>query len=124
MPAKKQAKLSCAQVIAHGCSGRDATVLQVNYAPGLGTDSRVVCRNDNGQPFLLVEPLKDLYDLLGILRVQMSRGLVGQQELRARHQCAGYCDALLLAARQLFRQVVNAMSESDLFERLLSVSLA
>ena len=44
--------------------------------------------------------------------------LVGQQECRTVHECARDSLALLLAARELIRVVVDAIAEADHLQRL------
>ena len=59
-------------------------------------------------------PLQDLHDLARGRRVERAGRLVGEQDLGPRDQRAGDRDALLLAARELARQVLGAVGEADL----------
>ena len=55
--------------------------------------------------------------MLPVVRVEVARGLVGQQHPRLVGQRAGDRDALLLAARQLRRVMVAAAGEAHLLEQ-------
>ena len=54
--------------------------------------------------------------------VEVAGRLVGEQQLRPVHERAGEGDALLLAARQLVRVVVQALAEADRRQRVAGTS--
>src|SRR5262245_26724104 len=56
---------------------------------------------------------------LAALRIEISSGLVGEENQRLAGHGARYGDTLLLTARQLARQMLRAMRHADAFERRL-----
>src|SRR4029453_12329207 len=54
----------------------------------------------------VVQFLKEAHDLAPLIGVEISSGLVGQEQLRVRDQGPRYADELLLAARKLIREEV------------------
>ena len=78
---------------------------------------RVVRHHDDGLLELPVEPLEQVEDLVGRLAVEVAGGLVGEQQRRVGDDRARDRDALLLAARELARVVVEAVAEPDDLER-------
>src|SRR5262245_51132383 len=56
---------------------------------------------------------QEIDDLRAGARVQVARGLVGEEERGRRHERASERDALLLAARELARIVQRALGEAD-----------
>jgi hypothetical protein len=67
---------------------------------------------DEGRTGLLVEMLHDLHNLLPIGRIQVGRGLVGQNHGGAGRQGAGDGHALLLATAHLVGAVTGAVGEA------------
>jgi hypothetical protein len=57
-----------------------------------------VGHHQHREPLLTVKPADDLHDLGRVLRVQISSGLVGQQDRRLVDQRTRYRNALLLPA--------------------------
>ena len=57
-------------------------------------------------------------------RIQVARGLVGQDQGRMRHQRASDRHALLLAARQLRRRVPGPVTEAHVIQRFLGALVA
>ena len=67
---------------------------------------------------------QQIHNLLAILRVEVSGGLIGQQDGRITRQRAGHRNALLLTARELRRIVLDAMGHADALQRLMHFLLA
>src|SRR5580698_5643223 len=63
-----------------------------------------------------VYPSKHLHDGISVCGVEITGGLIGQDDLRARHQRTSYRDPLLLTSRKLLRHVLGAMCQTDFFE--------
>jgi hypothetical protein len=59
--------------------------------------------------------LEELKELFGALAIQVSRGLVGKQQLGLVHQGASYSDALLFAATEGAREVAQAVRNTKGF---------
>src|SRR5687767_5175351 len=87
-------------------------VAQIDDPVGGRRRGRIVRDHDDGVALLLVELAENLQHLATRLRVQVPGGLVCEHELRGEEQCARDRDALLLAARQLPREVVGPVAES------------
>ena len=86
----------------------DQAVLDVDDAVGVGLQARVVGDADHRRAVLLGGALQQADDDLAVLAVERGGGLVGEQQLRVLGQGAGDGDALLLAAGQLGRALVQA----------------
>src|SRR6516164_1307326 len=69
----------------------------------------VVGGDDQGRATLRVELQEELMDTLTGLRVEVARGLVGQEQARATHHPARHRHPLLLATRELAGAVVHAV---------------
>ena len=67
---------------------------------------------------LAVELAQEVHDGLAIFGVEVSGGLVGEEDAGLAAQGPGHGDALLLAARKLARIVPHAVAHPDLFQRL------
>ena len=78
----------------------------------------VVGDQDDRDPFLLVELLKDPQDLLAGVRVEVSRRFVGKEQRGTVDQGPGDGHALLLSAGKLRGLVVQVLAQADLFEQL------
>jgi hypothetical protein len=63
------------------------------------------------------ELLEQRHDLEAGARVEVAGRLVGEDQARLGHERARDRDALLLAARELVRRVVEAPGEADALER-------
>ncbi len=74
--------------------------------------------HDDGHPFFLVEALEQLHHFHAGLGIQRARGLVGQDDLRARDKGAGDGDTLLLAAGHLVGKVRSPGREPQLVQVL------
>ena len=84
----------------------DPAVAEVQDAPGVAGDVRLVGDEDHGHALLAVEALEDGHDLFARAGVQRAGRLVGQDDGRVVDQRAGDGHALLLAAGELGRPVV------------------
>src|SRR5574338_581789 len=93
-----------------------AAVEQVNRALGVTRVSRVVRDHADGGTFT-VQLVEQLHDRFAVLGVQVSRGLVRQQNGRRARDGPGDGDALLLTAGELARQVLGAVRHAHLLER-------
>jgi hypothetical protein len=58
-------------------------------------------------------------DLIRIGRIEVSGRFVGQQQPRPRGKCPSHGHPLLLASRKLIREMVDSMTQSDRFQKLL-----
>jgi hypothetical protein len=68
--------------------------------------------DQGGDAFGFHDGVQQAHDLLGGLRVELTGGLVGQQELRAAGQRPGDRDPLLLAAGQLAGALPGVLAEA------------
>src|SRR5438309_3178215 len=73
---------------------------------------------DDGPGVLPIELREQLHDLDARCRVQVARGLVGQQDRGVGDQRAGDRGSLLLTARELGRLVVRPVGESNRLQSL------
>src|SRR5688572_18457489 len=80
----------------------DAAVEHVDLAIRVVGVARIV-RDDADRRAVGVQVRQQRHDLLAVLRVQVTRRLVGQQDRRATHERARHGDTLLLTARELRR---------------------
>src|SRR2546428_3371813 len=90
----------------------DAAVEQVDGAVGVTRVARVVRHHAEGGA-APVKLAQKLHDCLAALGIEVSGRLVRQQDERAAGDRAGHRDALLLAARELARQVPRAVRHPD-----------
>ena len=67
---------------------------------------------------LIVEALKDVHDLNRSTAVEIAGRFIGEQDCRFVHQSARDCDALLLSARKLGREVMHAITKSHHLQRI------
>mgnify|MGYP003693927317 CR=1 FL=1 len=64
-----------------------------------------------------------LHDLVAHLAVEVPGGLVGEQDPRIADDALAMAHALLLAARELRREVMDPRAEPDAIERLGAICL-
>ena len=69
--------------------------------------------DDDGAAVLVIDILHELQDLLGRLVVKRARGLVAQQQARVFDECTADGATLLLAARDLARELVAVLVEAQ-----------
>ena len=79
----------------------------------------IVRDHHDGRLVFLIERLEDPHHLVAHLRVEVAGRLVGEQDPRPADNRPGDGDALLLAAGQLRRKVMNPGAEPDPVERRL-----
>ena len=82
----------------------------------MGGDSRVVRDEDDREAVLEVELAEEIENLLARLRVEVAGRLIGDQKRAPVDQRAGDRDALLLAARELCRLVIEPVAQPDPLE--------
>ena len=97
--------------------GDDLPVAHGDDARGEAGDVRLVRHEDHRHPALAVQALEERDDLEARRGVEVAGRLVGEEQRRAPDERARDRDALLLAARELARQVALAVAEPDLAER-------
>ena len=78
----------------------------------------VVRRDQGGEPRGAHDRDQGLEDVAGGVRIEVAGRLVGEQKARRVGDGAGDGDALLLAARQLRRPVVEPLAEAEKDEEL------
>ena len=91
----------------------DPAVGNANHAIGVAGHFGVVRHQQDRDALLHVQPAEDLQDFLAGVRIQVPRGLVGQQHGGLVHQRAGDGHALLLAAGELRRRMVQPRLQAD-----------
>ena len=95
--------------IAHLIGG-DAARVDADHAPGARRHARIVGDEHDG-PASTIEALKEIENIEGGLRIEIARGLIGQDQLRLVDESAGNGDTLLLAARKFAWRMVHALRE-------------
>ena len=78
---------------------------------------RVVRDHDDGLAVFVVERLEQRQDLVAGLAVQVTGGLVAQQQRGISDDGARDADALFLSARQLARAMLRAMLQAHQLQR-------
>lgn len=111
-----------------GCDGRlvelildDAPVAQAQHAIGHAGDGGVVRDDDDGAAVLVIDILHELQDFLGRLVVERARGLVAQQQTRVLDERTADGAALLLAARNLTRELVAVLVEAQRTQQVVDI---
>ena len=69
----------------------------------------IVCHHDECRVVALNLLQQDIQHLVLVVRIQVTRGLIGQDQLGARNQCAADRCALPLSLGQLLRVTVDMM---------------
>src|SRR3984885_5626229 len=92
-------------------------VLEHDAPRAQAIDEVQVVTGDHHRHADVVEALEELHDLEREVRIEITGGLIGDEQRRLADDGAGDADALLLAGRQLERQVALLAEESDLIER-------
>jgi hypothetical protein len=97
---------------------------QPHHAVAAGGE-RLVVRHHHKRGALVARQLQhQVKNAVGRAAVEVAGGLVGEHAGRSRHQCACNRHPLALAARQLCRAVVQAVSQTDGCEHTLSLRTA
>ena len=76
-----------------------------------------LARDDGGEPVGLVEPRQEFQELAAGRVVEVSRGLVGDQERRVAGERPGDCHPLLLAAAQFLGAMAEPVTEAQLAQQ-------
>ena len=97
--------------------GHDAAVAHRDDPRRARGDVALVRDEHDGDPAVAVELLQEREDLEAGARVEVARGLVGQEQRRIGHERARDRDALLLAAGELVGRVVEAVPRLTAVER-------
>src|SRR5688572_4710321 len=101
----------------------DAAVEQLDRALRVPREARVV-RHHADRAALLVQVAEQVHHRLAVRRVEVPGGLVREQDQRIAGERARDRDTLLLAARELARQVLRAVRHADALERFADATLA
>ena len=113
---------SCVEVVRGGAAvlhrlvAPDAAVAHFDDALRVDGDVRLV-RDEDDRDALLVQLLEERHHFDRRARVEVAGRLVGQDQRRLGHERAGDGHALLLAAGELARLVVETLAESDALQR-------
>ena len=83
----------------------------------VGRESRIV-RHHADRGAVGVQLLEEVHHRFAVLRVEVTRRLVGEEDGRLAGDGAGHGDTLLLTAGELCRIVVRAMRHPDALERV------
>src|SRR4051812_41704560 len=92
-----------------------ASVEEMDSALGMPGVARIV-RDHADSRSGLVELSEQVHDRLTALRVEIAGRFIREQDERLARNRAGDGDALLLATRELARQVLRAVGHADAFE--------
>jgi hypothetical protein len=95
-----------------------ATVAQLENTVGTRGERGVVRRHHSGDPALVHQIGDEIHHDLRVLAVQLSGGLVGEEQARIRHERPRDAHPLLLPAGQLLRELVRVIRETDRAEGL------
>ncbi len=76
----------------------------------------IVGRNDDADVLFLHRLPKQSNDHVPVFRIEIRRGLIGQDDLGAVYQSPGKGDALLFSCRKVRREVMDTMAESYALE--------
>jgi hypothetical protein len=86
-----------------------AAIDEMQFAVGMGGDGTVVGGDHQRDAQFCPQPFEQIQNLRASTGVEVAGRLVGHQQRWFRHECARDRHALLLAATQLVRQVVDAI---------------
>ena len=95
----------------------DAAIVNLDAPRRFLRDAAVVRDQHDGAP-LRAQLAEELENVRAGLAVEIARGLIGKDDLRAIHQRAGDGHALHLPARELERRVLRAIGKADALDRL------
>ena len=101
----------------------DQAVEQMDRAVRMARVARIV-RDHDDRRALAVQIAQQLHHRLAVRRIEVSRGLVSEENERLARDGARDGDTLLLTARELRRIVLHAMRHPDLLERIVHALLA
>src|ERR1700677_1653035 len=92
-------------------------VLEHDAPRAQAIDGVQVVTGDHHRHNDVVEALEELHDLEREVRIEITSGLIGDEQRRLADDGAGDADALPLAGRKLEREIALLAEESDLIER-------
>ena len=98
-----------------------ATVLKADQAIGHGRQRGVVGDDDDRNALLAASVLQQLQDLLAGFIVKCARGLVAQQQARVFDERTADGTALLLAARDLARELVAVLVKTQRTQQVVDI---
>ena len=110
---RRRVAVAAVALVAH-----ELAVLELDDAALHLVDEAGLVRRHQDRRAAGVDAGEQLHDVDGCRGVEVSRGLVGEQHLRAVHERARERDALLLAAAELVREPLLLALETDEPERL------
>ncbi len=102
----------------------DPAVTEAHEARAVFGDIHFVRDQHDGDAALHVQALENVHDLDARPRVEVAGRLVRQEDRRLVDECARDRDALLLAAGQLVRIVVQSVAEADDLQDLLRAAVS
>ena len=105
---------------AFGRSGEDPAVVEADDPVAVLGDVRLVRDQQHRDAALLIQTLEDVHHLDAGARVQVAGRLVRQEDGGLVDQGAGNRHPLLLAARELVREVIHPVVEPDRVQHLAS----
>ena len=97
--------------------GDDLAVEEVDGALGAGGVRLGVGHHHNGGAFL-IQFFQQVHHLLAVLGIEVTGGLIGEDQFRAGHDGTGDGDALLLAAGELLREVIGTVADGHALHNL------
>jgi hypothetical protein len=95
--------------------GHDLSVEQMDLAFGVFHESRIMRDHADRRPFAM-QILQQGHDGFAVVGIQVSRGLVGEQDRGMTCKRAGHCDTLLLTSGELRRIMTKAVCHADALE--------
>src|SRR5262249_14655537 len=107
LPQTPKHKTSILRLCSHAVFN-DATIKQMDSAICVLSETLVV-RNHANRGATLMQFAEQLHDSFAVVRIEVTGRLVGKQNRWSAGKRASNCDALLLAARELTRQVFCPM---------------
>lgn len=96
----------------------DAAVEEMDGTVGVAREALVV-RHHADRRAAPVQFLEQAHHRLAVLRIEVAGRFVREQDHRVAHERPGHRDALLLAARELAREMLRAVQHAHLVERFI-----
>src|SRR5690606_2549587 len=119
-----RATLRTAMEVRFTVASHEVALVEAPHGPGALGGCRIVGDHHDRLFELFVQLLEQVQDVVRALPIQIARRLVGDDDLRIRHDRPRDRDALLLTTRELAGQVIHAMIEPDDLERDLGALAA
>src|SRR5437762_12446228 len=120
-PSSPRTRVASRGVLTLALVAHDHPVIEVDDAAAERVDDLGVVRRHEKRRTELVDPNEELDDLPARDRIEVSRRLVRDEDLRSAYKGARDRGALLLAARELVREVRPPLREADERERALGL---